>query len=100
MICSSEGESKQEKIKYRFNDLYSEVKYSIENGFKLLEDIKKEDKDILIDILATQKGVLKSIEKLSKKYQGLNKKDLKQIDDKADNFVKSLFGKIDSDDEE
>lgn len=63
-----------------------------EKGYDLAaeKDLKQDEKDAIIEIIATAKGMKKVLGKLMGPYTDLDEKDRKKIEDGADEFAKAL----------
>ena len=74
-----------------------------ERGYDLAaeKDLKQDEKDAIIEIIATAKGMKKVLGKLMGPYTDISEKDRKKIEDGADEFAKALTkGETETEDKE
>lgn len=74
-----------------------------ERGYDLAaeKDLKQDEKDAIIEIIATAKGMKKVLGNLMGPYTDISEKDRKKIEDGADEFAKALTkGEAECEDED
>lgn len=88
-------EDGKSRIGYEIKNLLEEASRFCDNAYKLatMKDLSEEDRERVISLVATSRGVKKVLGKMMGEYSDLTKSEQKKIEKEADAFADALIEK-------